>query len=100
MIPSSPNNTLVLVGSHLDYNTKLNSANLHLCNRHTIPRLTASGRDGAALTVGSQEGWRKEALVHQAGEGNDPDHVVGVKGQATERLTAQLLWSGRGNTNI
>lgn len=51
------------------------------------------------LTVGPQEGRRKEALVHQAGEGNDPDHVVGVKGQATERLTAQLLWSAnRGAT--
>lgn len=69
-------------------------------------KLSPSGQGGsAALTVGPQEGRRKEALVHQAGEGNDPHHVVRVKGQATERLTAQLLWRAEGgekggNTNI
>lgn len=52
-----------------------------------------SGSAVAGLTVGPEEGWREEALVHQTGEGNDPDHVVCVKGQATEWLTAQLLWS-------
>lgn len=53
------------------------------------------------LTVGPQEGRREEALIHQAGEGNDPHHVVRVKGQAAERLTAQLLWGGgEGGTNI
>lgn len=43
------------------------------------------------LTVGPEEGWREEALVHQAGERDHADHVVGVKAQAAERLTAQLL---------
>lgn len=51
------------------------------------------------LTVGPEEGWREEALVHQTGEGNDPDHVVCVKGQATERLAAQLLWEQHKHEN-
>lgn len=45
----------------------------------------------AGLTVGPEEGWREEALVHQTRERNDTNHVVGVKGQTAERLTAQLL---------
>lgn len=43
------------------------------------------------LTVGPEEGWREEALVHQSRERNNSNHVVGVKGQTAERLTAQLL---------
>lgn len=46
----------------------------------------------AGLTVGSEERWREEAFVHQTRERNNADHVVGVKGQAAERLTVQLLW--------
>lgn len=45
----------------------------------------------AGLTVGPEEGRRKEALIHQSRERNHTDHVVGVKGQTAERLTAQLL---------
>lgn len=43
------------------------------------------------LTVGPEEGWSEEALVHQTRERNDANHVVGVKGQTAERLTVQLL---------
>lgn len=46
----------------------------------------------AGLTVGSEERRREEAFVHQTRERNNADHVVGVKGQAAERLAAQLLW--------
>lgn len=45
----------------------------------------------AGLTVGPEEGWREEALIHQTRERNDTDHVVRVKGQPAERLAAQLL---------
>lgn len=46
---------------------------------------------GAGLTVGPEEGRREEALVHQRRERDDADHVVRVKGQTAERLTAHLL---------
>lgn len=47
---------------------------------------------GTGLTVGSEEGWGEEALVHQRRERYNTNHVVCVEGQATERLTAQLLY--------
>lgn len=50
-----------------------------------------SGSSVKRLTVGSEEGRREEALVHQTGERNDANHVVGVKGQPAEGLTVQLL---------
>lgn len=47
------------------------------------------------LTVGSEEGRREEAFVRQRRKRNDSDHVVCVKGQTAERLTAQLLSGGK-----
>lgn len=44
-----------------------------------------------ALTVGVQEGWRKEAVVHEGGEGNDSDHVVRLEGQTHKGLGAHFL---------
>lgn len=49
------------------------------------------------LTVGPEEGWREETLVHQSRERNNTNHVVGVKGQTAERLTAQLLCEENNN---
>lgn len=51
------------------------------------------------LTIGPEERWREEAFVHQTREGDNADHVVGVKGQATERLTVQLLWEKNKQNN-
>lgn len=44
------------------------------------------------LTVSFEERWREEALVHLRWKGNHTNHVVGVKVQTAERLTAQLLY--------
>lgn len=55
----------------------------------SYPLCLDAGNTG--LTVGPEEGWREEALVHQRWERNNTNHVVRVKGQTAERLTAQLL---------
>lgn len=60
-----------------------------------VPQLTDKAcvdETTARLTVGPEEGWREEALIHHTRKGNNANHVVGVKAQTAERLTAQLLW--------
>lgn len=53
---------------------------------------SCSDEETAGLTVGPEEGWREEAFIHQRRERNKTNHVVCVKGQPTEWLTAQLLY--------
>lgn len=43
------------------------------------------------LTVSVQEGRREEAVVHEGGKWNYPDHVVHLEGQTNKGLRTQLL---------
>lgn len=69
---------------------------IKLCLRSTT---RACSSRSVSLTVGAQEGRREEAVIHEGGERNNPDHVVRLKGQAREGLRVHLL-SGNNKVKV